>query len=106
MADEQPTAESGDAIPTEIAYPEHAKLARVTELTQAIGEFVDWLRLEKGIRLARLSGASITGLRQLVEIGTPIETLLAECFHIDRDVIEAEKRTMIEQMRAANERAQ
>lgn len=32
-------------------YPEHDKLAKVSEQTQAIGDFLDWIGAERGARL-------------------------------------------------------
>ena len=36
---------------TETTYPEHEKLQAVNEKSQAIGEFLDWLRDEKRVQL-------------------------------------------------------
>jgi len=36
-------------------YPEHAKLAKVSDKSQAIGEFLEWLTTEQGYTLAKWS---------------------------------------------------
>lgn len=79
-------------------YPEHDKLSAVKDQTQAIGEFVDWLHDEKEIVLARLDDCGRAyGAGSLLD-------LLAEWAGIDLDKIEAEKREMLETLRAANAR--
>ena len=82
-------------------YPEHQKLAKISDKSQAIGEFLEWLGREyvictwgsvddafdrEGYRPARKS----------------IEELLAEFFEIDRAVIETEKRAMLAALREMN----
>jgi hypothetical protein len=79
-------------------YPEHDKMTAVREQTQAIGEFVDWAADEKGIVLAKIDdrGRAYSGGRLM--------DLLAEWAGIDLDKIEAEKRQMLDEIRAANDR--
>lgn len=80
---------------TATAYPEHDKMADVHDKSQAIGEFVDWLS-ERGYVLATVQGA------RLVEGRPRTESLLAKFFGIDLEVVEQEKRAMLDQLRAAN----
>lgn len=78
-------------------YPEHDKLTAVKDQTQAIGEFMDWLA-DDGVFLARYQEDS----KYAWPIHRPITDLLAEWAGIDQNKIEAEKRQMLEQIRAAN----
>lgn len=78
-------------IDTTAPFPEHEKLKLVADKSQVIGEFVGWLET-KGIWLE--SNARRT---------PAITQLLAEFFEIDLDVIETEKRAMLDLIRDANE---
>lgn len=81
-------------------YPEHEKLALVKDKSQAIGEFLDWLS-ERGIRLAQQDQG-----RRYDEFW-PIQRdkigLIAEFFEIDLNVLEDEKRAMLEWTRKLNQ---
>jgi len=78
-------------------YPEHEKLKKISDKSQAIGEFVDWLRYEKNIQLAQWrNGTDMMPARAL------IRDLLAEFFDIDQDKIEEEKRAMLDEIRASH----
>ena len=81
-------------------YPEHEKLAAVKDKSQAIGDFLDWALQEHGAWL--MVGDGDAGVRSLPK---PIIDLLADFFGIDLDVIEAEKRAMLDEMRAVQEAA-
>lgn len=108
-------------------YPEHEKLRAVAKESQTIGEFLDWMSFEKGIVRASLVEAHKVwvpmekgngfALRQNTdgEWGywehysdklwmdtTPIVNLLAEFFNIDQDVLEEEKRAMLNVLRKQN----
>lgn len=76
-------------------YPEHAKLKAVVDKSQAIGEFIDWLIDTKGIVLA--SRFEISDI--LYRDATSTDELLADFFDIDRDVLEKEKRQILETIR-------
>lgn len=78
----------------EALYPEHLKLKAIAHLSQAQGEFVDWLQ-EQGIMLARYGDKSDVLWPDL----TPIPTLLAKYHGIDQRELEAEKRAMLEECR-------
>lgn len=86
-------------------YPEHGKLRRVNRTSNKIGQFLEWLQLDRGLVIAE---------RRLVdwedEDGVPVEEvlftadvtitkLLAEYFEIDLDEIEREKRAMLQACR-------
>lgn len=79
-------------------YPEHEKLEKVKEKSQAIGEFVDWCNNEKEIVLARW------GVNDLYADSTPINKLLAEFFGIDLIKLEIEKQEMLAEFRESNEK--
>lgn len=82
-------------------YPEHEKLKKVADESQTCGEFLDWLKHEKGFVLHEWNER----LQEYVVAWTPINTMLAEFFEIDQDRLEAEKRTMLEEIRRINERS-
>lgn len=77
-------------------FPEHTKLYAVKERSQAIGEFLDWLQIEKGFQLCR------DQFGELIPANVSLELLLGEHFGIDMKAIEVEKRAMLEEIRKAN----
>lgn len=79
-------------------YPEYDKLAKISDQTQAIGEFMDWLA-DDGVFLARHEENS----KYAWPIHRPITDLLAEWAGIDQNKIEAEKRQMLEAIRQSND---
>lgn len=96
-------------------YPEHEKLAKVQEQSQAIGEFLEWLG-EQRIMLAKYIDHDV-GLKKPEKISrlTPLtnatEALLAQYFKINTVKLEKEKRQMLDGChdcnklrRAANDR--
>ncbi len=104
-------------IVTQPATPELDKLHAVKDASQACGEFVEWLYIEKHIVLATphrhtrfcREGEDERGPLncdahggELVGVSVGINTLLAEFFEIDLDKVEAEKRALLDQIRAAN----
>lgn len=76
-------------------YPEHIKLKAIMGKSQAIGEFIDWLFGEYKIVLASRFELNDT----LYQSTISIDKLLAGFFDIDRDVLEKEKRQILETMR-------
>jgi hypothetical protein len=74
-------------------YPEHAKLVEVTDKSQSIGEFLEWLANMHHISLAK----HIRG--ELVLLDMPLQDLLAMFFEIDLKKIEDEKLAMLEAQR-------
>ena len=107
----------------ETKYPECEKLAAVADKSQAIGDFLDWLRSGEAdnTRFKRpifLAANSIVaeewhhGEQDLLEDedcdvdegklcywGYDIRRLLAKYFEIDLDKVESERRAMLEELR-------
>ena len=81
---------------TKSKYPEHEKLAKVKDKSQAIGEFLDY-GLPQGYVLAKYDKYD-----RLYPIHDSIESLLADHFGIDRDELEHEKQQMLDTLRTAN----
>lgn len=84
------------------SYPEHEKLAKIADKSQTMGEWVEWLQ-GKGYVLAEYGTGEPGDDRsphRLYAVHSNPSELLAEFFDIDRDKIEAEKRQMLEEMRA------
>jgi hypothetical protein len=84
-------------MPEESKYPECDKLAAVAKKSQLCGEFLDWLR-EQGWDL----------VEEVEEHYYPVrktnEQLLAGFFKIDLNKVETERRALLEEIRANNER--
>ncbi len=111
-----------------MSYPEHEKLHAVVDRSQAVGEFLEWAG-GRGLRLLRwvetdetrpCDGGAFYDICQLERLGgchacrntgqltthfegwvpgPSVTELLAEHFGIDLDVLEAEKRAMLESVR-------
>ena len=79
-------------------YPEHEKLAKVSDKSQVIGEFCEWLG-EQGYCLAAYDDRYYSG-RFLFNDGWDTQRRLAEFFDIDRGKLEAEKRQMLDEIRS------
>jgi hypothetical protein len=73
-------------------YPEHDRLEAIKDESQAIGEFLEF---GPG-RLCEWNEDT----EEFLPIYGPIETILAGYFDIDLVKIEAEKRAMLDKMRA------
>ncbi len=80
-------------------YPEHIKLARVKDYSQAIGEFLEWLPT-KGYVVAEYFREEVSGKVQLLPAYKTIQDLLAEFFEIDQKKLEEERRHMLEAINA------
>lgn len=97
---------------TKTKYPECEKLHAVHEESQKIGEFIEWLRYDKGIQLGKyytvdeLNEAD-PGMEyqsgEFIAVYDPINKLLAEYFEIDLDKVEEERRQILEELRKAND---
>jgi hypothetical protein len=74
-------------------YPEHEKLSKVRDKSQAIGEFIDWLK-SQGVELS----VWIDDEHQIPYLAST-EKILANYFCIDLDRLEAEKRQMLDEIR-------
>jgi hypothetical protein len=83
--------------PAEIAekYPQHEKLLKISDASQAQGEFLDWLINEQKFVLARYETLEPTRSERLVHANPQIDQLLAQFHEIDYEALEAEKRAMI-----------
>lgn len=79
-------------------YPEHAKLMGISDLSQAIGDFLEWASAEKHLVLCEYSEEE----KHFFPEGGPVQNLLAAFFDIDQDKLEAEKRQMLDNIRKAN----
>lgn len=84
-------------------YPEHDKLAKISDKSQVIGEFLDWLRTEREIVLAKHGDGDETFENRLYPTWDRPADLLADFFEIDLKVIETEKRAMLAKLREAQE---
>jgi len=75
-------------------YPEHDKLAAVSEESQAQGELLDWLS-DQGVHLMLWD----TREEAFLHWSKPINQILAEYHGIDLGKVEAEKRAMLKTLR-------
>jgi hypothetical protein len=78
-------------------YPEHDKLHKIQDQSQACGEFIDWLE-SQGLHLCEADPES----GRYWPTHRPLRGLLADFFGIDQRKIDAEKEQMIAAMRALN----
>jgi len=92
------------------AHPEHDKLHAVKENSQIIGEFLAWLQEDQGVVLAKPhahsdfcieDGRRVCGAESgaLIGVLAPIPRWLARYFDIDEEKLEAEKRSMLDELR-------
>lgn len=82
----------------EKSYPECDKLAAVSEESQKIGAFLDWLRNEKGYVICEENKDCDSG-QELAPIFSNIESLLAEYFDINLNRVEKERREILANLR-------
>lgn len=80
--------------------PECDKMLAVQNRSQDIGEFLEWLRGERGLHLAEYDDDFWEG-KFLKPVNIRIEDLLAEFFEIDLNKVEAERRALLESLREA-----
>jgi hypothetical protein len=87
-------------------YPEHDKLKKISDKSQTIGEFIEWLIYEKNVQLCRFEScegdAEHARYAEYFPLNVPITKLLAEYFGIDEKKIEEEKRASLEELRKLN----
>lgn len=76
-----------------VLYPEHEKLKAISDKSQAIGEFLDWLP-SQGIALHDLNQCNF-GQDKFEPVRQSIHELLAEYFQIDQKLIDQEKEAML-----------
>jgi hypothetical protein len=74
----------------------------VTDKSQSIGEFLEWLLGEKGMHLARYDEDHFDG-EFLMPVNIGIQELLAEYFEIDLNKVEQERRALLENLRSTQE---
>lgn len=79
-------------------YPEHTKLKAVHHQSQTISEFIDWLQGVKGMHIMERGQYDYEWHFARTKGG--VTGLLAEYFKIDLDKLEAEKRQMLDELRA------
>lgn len=89
-------------------YPEHAKQAKILHLSQGIFDFLQFAQTE-GVDFGRTvteRAAVFEGTEDITAVrpveGPELRALLAKHFGIDMNVIEDEKRQMLDDMRAMN----
>lgn len=78
-------------------YPEHERMALIDDQSQIIGEFIDWLEQESGYEICQMTNLNGGRYEPCREGATK---LLARYFGIDLGAIEAEKRAMLDALRA------
>jgi hypothetical protein len=77
-------------------YPECEKLAKVSEQSQKIGEFIDWLGWNKGYHISFYPKDEEThAYPRLAPIIENTEQLLADYFEIDLKKVEEERRAIL-----------
>ena len=79
-------------------YPEHTKLEKINDKSQACGEFIDWLYTKHGINICCADYEDGSGGEWRLVL-TNTQYLLAEFFGIDLEKIDTEKAAMLEQLR-------
>lgn len=84
-------------------YPEHEKLSCVSDKSQTIGLFLDWLLNEQPYHLAVYDDDYYDG-HVLFPARDSINELLARYFDIDLQRLEMEKREMLAFQRELNAR--
>lgn len=84
-------------------YPEHEKLKAVSDKSQEIGQFLDWMRDEKGYQFGFLGDAdSGEDPGRIYPTYLDVTRVLADYFDIDLKKIEQEKREMLKSIRSAD----
>jgi hypothetical protein len=86
-----------------IPTPELDKMLAVKDKSQAIGEFLDWLKDDQGIVLAKWEHTSRRVDEVLVPNYTTINGWLAKYFEIDENKCEKERRALLDAIHAAHE---
>jgi hypothetical protein len=81
-----------------VEYPEHEKLAKVKDLSQQLGAFIEWAE-GQGIVFAKW-GKDEDDEDQLFPEHRPINQWLADFYDVDLNKIDDEKRQMLEEIRA------
>lgn len=79
-------------------YPEHRKVKATMDKSQAIEEFLEWLKQDHDTELCE---SDYTGP---FPVGSRVQEFLAEYFEIDLKRLEAEKRAMLDEIRKINDK--
>lgn len=87
-------------------YPEHEKLAKVSDISQPLGEILDWMLNKQGYVIAKwvFTGKDSSdpwGHDELVTQHVRIEALLADFYQIDLAALDREKDQMLAEIREA-----
>ena len=81
-------------------YPEHEKLRKIRDKSQAIGEFLDNLTTQ-GFYLCTLhKGRGFGPGGEFFPVTTPVQEILADYFEIDLNKLEDEKRALLAECRS------
>ncbi len=91
-------------------YPEHEKMAEIVDVSNRIGEFLEWLHEQTDYRVCERHerGKNLFGdpIVEYFPLNRPfIRDLLARYYSIDLQKIEQEKRQMLVGLRKMQEQA-
>ena len=78
--------------------PECEKLNKVADQYRVIGEFLEWLQVERRVALCKREQADQFG--EYRRIRTPTSELLAEYFNVDLKKVDEERRALVEHIRS------
>jgi len=82
--------------------PNLDKMVKVTSESNLIGEFVDWMRNERGLKICEWS-KEYEGHYPVYYGYTGINRLIAEYYEIEYDEMDNERRRLLEWIRAQQE---
>jgi len=90
------------------SYPEHEKLQEISHLSNAIGQFIEWLsghgyQICEYLDMDDEEGSLGDPTQGYFPVYRSITSWLEEYFEIDGAVIEREKRQMLAQIRGESE---
>lgn len=80
------------------SYPEHDKLKEVSDLSQSLGEFLEWLRGTKDFTICKWDEL----LNEYRTVPLNINSILAEFYNINLMKLEEEKIDMLNKIRMNN----
>lgn len=93
---------------TKAEYPEHEKLGMIADMSQNVGEFMEWLLHQKeyvlfehGEMLVDHGSGRQSTYEGMVRVNRRVEDLAGEFFGIDLKKLEAEKQQMLVDIRTA-----
>lgn len=85
------------------SYPEHEKMAAISDQASSIGAFLEWMMYDQHIMF--MKEPDNPHYEHPVMDGRPIEQLLAAYFNINLEILNKEKRDMLAVQRKLNEEA-